>query len=282
MISYDFEYHKPQTYQEAVSLFNESDKDGKSPMYYSGGTEIITLGKLNIVRTGSVIDINNILECNVHELNEEFLLFGAALTLTTIEEKNLFPLLSETVSEIADRTARNKITVGGNICGQIFYREAVLPFLLTDSTLIIANKQGIKSVPITEIFKEQLLLKRGELLMQIKTNRQFLDVPFFTIKRRRQWNTGYPLLTVAALKFEQVIRVAISGLSPFPFRSYQIEAALNKTELSYKERIELAINSLNVPILNDTEGTSRYRIFVLKNILYDVLQTLGGVNSEEI
>lgn len=96
--------------------------------------------------------------------------------------------------------------------------------------------------------------------MQIKTNRQFLDVPFFTIKRRRQWNTGYPLLTVAALKFEQVIRVAISGLSPFPFRSYQIEAALNKTELSYKERIELAINSLNVPILNDTEGTSRYRI----------------------
>ncbi|MEH7383699.1 FAD binding domain-containing protein [Bacillus sp. JJ1533] len=282
MISYDFEYHKPQTYQEAVSLFKDLDKEGKSPMYYSGGTEIITLGRLNIVRTGSVIDINDILECNVQELNEEFLILGATLTLTTIEERNLFPLLSKTVAEIADRTARNKITVGGNICGQIFYREAVLPFLLTDSTMVIANNQGIKSVPITEIFHEQLLLKRGEFLIQIKTNRKLLEMPYFTIKRRRQWNTGYPLITVAALKVEQVIRVAISGLSPFPFRSNQMEDALNKTELSHKERVELAINSLNVPVLNDTEGTSRYRIFVLKNILYDVLQTLGGEGHEDI
>ncbi|MEH7386207.1 FAD binding domain-containing protein [Bacillus sp. JJ1521] len=278
----DFEYHRPHTFQEAVSLFHDLDKQGKSPMYYSGGTEIITLGRLNLVRTGSVIDIKNIPECNVQELNEEFFIVGSAHTLTTIEEKNLFPLLSKTVSEIADRTARNKITVGGNICGQIFYREAVLPFLLADSTLLIASNQGIKQVPIYEIFKEQLLLNRGEFLLQIKTNRKFLKMPFFTIKRRRQWDTGYPLLTVAALKFEKIIRVAFSGLSPYPFRSYQIEDALNKTEIPYKKRVELAMNSLNVPVLDDTEGTSRYRLFVLKNILYDVLQTLGGEEHDVI
>lgn len=276
LIPYDFEYYKPNSIAEATSLFTDLDEKGRSPLFFSGGTEVITLGRLNLMKTGAVIDIKDILECNVMELNENSLVIGAAKTLTDMEEMNLFPLLSKTVREIADRTARNKITVGGNICGQIFYREAVLPFLLADSQMVIAGSQGIKTVPIGEIFNEQLLLNQGEFLVQIKTNRRYIDMPFMSIKRRRQWNTGYPLITVAALKAEQKVRVAISGLTHFPFRTSQIEDSLNRTELSYEGRIDLALSRLDVPVLNDTEGSSRYRLFVLKNTLYDVLHELGG------
>ena len=276
MISYDFAYYKSASIAEATSLFVDLDQQGKSPLFFSGGTEIITLGRLNLVKTGAVIDIKGVLECNMMELNEDTLIIGAAKTLTDIEEMNLFPLLSKTVREIADRTARNKITVGGNICGQIFYREAVLPFLLADSQMVIAGSQGITTVPIGEVFNEQLLLNRGEFLVQIKTNRRYIEMPFISVKRRRQWNTGYPLITVAVLKVEEKLRVAISGLTHFPFRASQIEDFLNRVELTYEERIELALSRLDVPVLDDTEGSSGYRLFVLKNTLHDILRELGG------
>lgn len=51
------------------------------------------------------------------------MIFGAGVTLTELEDKNLFPLLSKSASEVADHTARNKITLGGNICGHIFIEK---------------------------------------------------------------------------------------------------------------------------------------------------------------
>lgn len=275
MIPFDFEYYKPNSVEEAASLFIKLDGQGKKPMFFSGGTEIITLGRLSQINTGAVIDIKNISECNVLGFNKE-LLIGAAKTLTTIENANLFPLLGKTISEIADQTARNKITVGGNICGHIFYREAVLPFLLTDSKVVIANSHGSRTVPINDIFKEELLLNKGEFLVQMKTDRSYLDMPYVSIKRRRQWDTGYPLITVAALMVDKYIRVAISGLTQFPFRSKQMEDALNRPGLTKEKRIDLALSHLDVPSLNDTEGSFQYRLFVLKNTLSDVLQELGG------
>lgn len=280
LISYDFEYYLPLSIKEALQLFEDLHKDGKEPIYFSGGTEIITLGRLNTVTTGAVINIKHLRECQLFKIQQGDLVTGAANTLTTIEEVNLFPLLSKTVSEIADRTARNKITVGGNICGQIFYREAVLPFLLTDSQMVIASSSGIKTVSIHDVFNQRLLLERGEFLVQVVTDQSYLHQPFVSIKKRRQWNTGYPLITVAALKVKGLIRVAVSGLTTFPFRSTQMEEKLNNREMSWDQRIAQAIHTLQVPPLDDTEGSSRYRFFVLKNTLHDVLQQLEGEEKD--
>jgi aerobic carbon-monoxide dehydrogenase medium subunit len=84
------------------------------------------------------------------------------------------------------------------------------------------------------------------------------------------------LITVAALEIDQKIRIAISGLCPFPFRVNKVEEFLNNRQLSYKERITMALNDLPSPILNDVEGSADYRIFVLQNLLLDVLTRLEG------
>ena len=131
---------------------------------------------------------------------------------------------------MADHSARGKITLGGNICAQIFYREAVLPFLLSDSDVIIAGPKGMKVAAINQIFDEILQLKKGEFLVALTTHKRFIDAPFISIKRRQQWDTGYPLITIAALKIDGEIRVAISGLCPFPFRAKNMEAVLNNRQ----------------------------------------------------
>ena len=115
-------------------------------MFISGGTELITLGRMNLAFTEAAIDLKNIAESNAMHFDEDYLVLGSSLTLTKIEDANLFPLLTKTASEVADHTARGKITLGGNICAQIFYREAVLPFLLTDSQVVMVGPEGIRVV----------------------------------------------------------------------------------------------------------------------------------------
>ena len=273
MLAFDFDYFKPATLKEAVDFYQAMD-NGKKPMFISGGTELITIGRINLAFTEAVIDLKDITESKVMQFDGDYFVLGSTLTLTKIEEANLFPLLTETARGVADHTSRGKITLGGNICAQIFYRETVLPFLLADSQVVIAGPKGIKVTPINDIFQETLQLKNNEFLVQIVTNKRFIDAPFVSIKCRQQWDTGYPLITVAALKMDEEVRVALSGLCPFPFRSKKMEASLNNRQWSIEDRIDGALAQVPSPILNDVEGSSEYRLFVLRNLLHDVLEVL--------
>ncbi|MEH7155024.1 FAD binding domain-containing protein [Neobacillus drentensis] len=274
MLPFDFDYFKPATLKEAVDLYRDLDQRGKKPMFFSGGTELITLGRIALAYTEAVINIKDLPECKVMHVSNDQLLLGSTLTLTKIEEANLFPLLTKIASEVADHTARGKITLGGNICARIFYREAVLPFLLADSKVLIVGPEGKKMVPINEVFKEQLQLKKGEFLVQVATETRFIGAPFIGIKRRQQWDTGYPLITIAALKLGRELRVAISGLCPFPFRSKELEASLN-SDKPVVSRIDEALSKLPTPILEDVEGSANYRLFVLRNLLSDIISAFG-------
>lgn len=276
VLPFDFDYYKPATLQEAIELYLSLHQQGKQPMFFLGGTELITLGRIDLLYTEAAIDIKNILDVHVIHVKENQLILGSALTLTKIEEANIFPLLTKTVSEVADHTARGKITLGGNICAQIFYREAVLPFLLADSQVILAGPEGIRNVPINDIFHEDLKLNPGEVLVQLVTDMQAIEAPYISIKRRQQWETGYPLITIAGLAINNRIRIAISGLCPFPFRSLEVEGWLNNRQISMEERIGKAIEILPQPILDDVEGSADYRLFVLKNLMFDVMNVLGS------
>jgi xanthine dehydrogenase molybdenum-binding subunit len=62
MIEFDFEYYRPSTIEEAVGLYHTLHTSGKMPIYYSGGTEIITLARSGQIMMGAVIDIKGISE----------------------------------------------------------------------------------------------------------------------------------------------------------------------------------------------------------------------------
>ncbi|QRZ91528.1 xanthine dehydrogenase [Bacillus subtilis] len=276
MIPFDFDYFKPKTIQETTRLFHSLAAEKKTPMYYSGGTEIITLGRLNLIYTDAAIDINALPEFHTIRFHEKYLVMGAGVSLTKVEEENPFPLLSKTVSEIADRTARNKISLGGNICGNIYYREAVLPLLISDSLVGVAGRAGLRYHPINKVFNREIQLQKGDFLFHILIDRTYIESPFVSIKRRQQWNVGYPLVTVCALKKDEEVRMAFSGVCPFPFRSIEMEEMFNDKSYSFEDRVRRSLQYLPKPILDDVEGSSEYRIFVLQHAILDALHELEG------
>ncbi|VBB05214.1 Hypothetical protein LUCI_0421 [Lucifera butyrica] len=273
MIQYDFEYYKPESVPEAVEIFQTLMSQGKQPVYYSGGTEIITLGRLGKLSTGAVVDIKGIPECNVLDKQNGRLIMGAGVSLTRLAETNLFPLLTESAGRVADHTSRGKITLGGNLCGSFIYREAVLSLLASDSSVIITGSGGTRTVPLMEAFREQLQLAAGEFLVQVTTDETYLNLPHKGVKKTRLDRINYPLVAIAVLKTENNrLQIAVSGLCSFPFRSLAMENELN-SEGPPEQKVTNALQHIPAPVLDDVEGTAGYRQFVLKNTLLDVLAT---------
>lgn len=276
MIPFNFRYDKPATLYESVSLFQQLEEQKLDPLYFSGGTEIITFGRNNRVFTNAIIDLKRIPECRTLEVQDQKLIVGSALTLSELHDSRVFPLLGETGAGIADRTSRNKITLGGNVCSQLIYREAVLPLLLTDSEVRIAGPDGYRQAPINQVFDRTLQLGKGEFLVQAVTDLNYTRMPYASVKKRKVAAIEYPLVTVAAIKTESGIRFAFSGVCTYPFRSEAIESVLNRRELPLGSRIDQAMTLLPAPVISDIQGSAAYRMLVLKNTVEDILKALGG------
>ena len=274
MIPFDFEYYKLSTMMEAVDTFRLLNTQGKEPLYFSGGTEIITMARRSHIFTKAVIDIKGTPEGNTFNVQNGELVIGASITLTQLEESRLFPLLGRAARKVADHTVRNKLTVGGNICGKITFREAVLPFLLSDSKVVLAGQRGIRNVPINQVFNKTLNLEKGEFLVQLVTDIDYSQFTFRSIKKTKQEKSAYPLISVDALNKDGQIRFAFSGVCPFPFRSSTIEKILNDKTIPLELRINKALTSLPAPINNNLEASAEYREFVLKNTLSDIIKVL--------
>lgn len=277
MITFDFEYYRPSTIDEAVNTFQKLSKDGKNPIYYAGGTEIISRSRLHQMEFGAVIDIKEIPECNVLRLKDGKLILGSALTLTRISDAGIFSLLGEACKAAADHTARDKITLGGNICGKTPYKESILPFLISDSVVMIAGKRGTRKVPINQVFGECLELKEGEFLVQVIVDECYTSLPYYGRKKTKHSKVDYPLVCIAALQSNKEIRVALSGVCSYPFRSKTIEKILNDENIPNKIKIEKVIQHLSGLITNDIQGSAEYREFVLNNLLSDTLEAFEGV-----
>ena len=268
MIPFDFDYYKPESVEEAFGCYGDLLLNNKKPLYYGGGTEIISMARVNSIQFDAVIDLKGIPECSQLEVSGGKLKIGAAQTLTNIAEYNAFPLLSETIKRIADHTIQGKITIGGNLAGTIKYRESALPLMLSKCSLQVMTQSGLVQLPFLQAFKGKLQLKKGEFLVSISIEEDNLNLPYNHVKRTKIEKIDYPLITMAALKDKKTVKAAISGYgdNPIILSERIINHKLYNTEQKIKKIIHLAHNDCK----GDLSGSREYREFVLKNMLQEM------------
>lgn len=275
MIPFDFVYCRPNTLTEAYAAFIQLQAEGKNPMYYAGGSEIITMSRAGSIGPGAVIDIKRIPECMLLSVGYESLHIGAACTLNQIKESKLYPLLSLACGRIADHTNQCRITLGGNLCGTIIYRETCLPLLLSDATITLLGNQGLRTVPFQRVFTGRMERAPDELVVQLHVPSWALQASHYHVKRTTNEKIDYPLVSMAAMQVNSQLRLAFSGICSYPFRSLVMEAVINDTSLSCDKRTEKAVRLLPEPAYTDVEGSGEYRMFVFKNILQSLLEELS-------
>ena len=268
MIPFDFDYYRPETLKEAFDCYKNLSTMSKRPLYYGGGTEIISMARVKSIEFDSVIDLKSIPECNSLEIRDGSFVIGAAQTLTTIAEYNAFPLLSKTVKRIADHTIQDKLTIGGNLAGTIHYRESALPLMISNCRLHIMTQDGIKELPFLQLFDGELKLTPGEFLISILIDQSYLEVPYSHVKKTRIEKIDYPLITMAALKNGTTIKAAVTGYGNKP--SLLPEKILNHKSYSMDQKIKKIISQLHQECISDLSGSREYREFVLKNMLEEL------------
>jgi len=197
---------------------------------------------------------------------------GSVCTLYQISESNLFQLMKLSCGRIADHTNQCRITIGGNLCGSIIYRETSLPLLLSDANITLYGEKGERSIPFNSVFNGRMRLSSSEMIVRIHIPIWALSAPYVHIKKTANEKTDYPLVSIAAILKGNSIRMAFSGVCSYPFRSKEIEKVLNNKSNSIENRAKMAISLLPDKVYSDGESSGEYRLFVLENTLLEILK----------
>jgi len=271
MIANNFIYCRPESEDEAVKIFNRFDAEGKTPVYYGGGSEIITMCTAESISPPAVIDIKNLPSLRRMGENEGVITFGACKTLEEIRMSRLFPLLGETGGRIADHTNQCRITLGGNLCSAIIYRETALPLLIADARLELFGPDGRRYVSVHDVFDGRMRLFSGEFIVSVQADKYITEMPYAHIKRTFSEKIGYPAVTAAAIQADGNIRIAFSGICDYPFRCTKIEHVINNKQISPKTRAEAVTALLPQPPQSDCEGSGAYRLELFKLTVEEII-----------
>jgi CO/xanthine dehydrogenase FAD-binding subunit len=279
MIPFEIEYVRPVRAQDAVALYREATEAGKIARYLSGGTELVTMARDGKLSYDVLIDLKRIPETTV--IDQSTLTFGAAVRLSELRDKivgtGAVGLIGKAAGGVADRTTRNSITLGGNICGMLPYREALLPFLLLDGEATIVGVDGAKRVAVLDIFTKRLQLDPGEFLMSMHLGESSAGANTFYCRRTREPRVDYPLVTLCMARDNGGYRMAIGGAFGPPTRSRAAEEALNATAVSLSAAAAAAaVAAFEDSFRTDMRGSADYRRALLQQSISEGLLALGG------
>src|SRR5260221_14195596 len=116
MIPAAFDYLRPQTLDEAVSLLGQHGDNAK---VLSGGHSLIPAMKLRLAQPKTLIDIGRISDLKYIREQDGKIAIGTMNTHHDIEASELLrekcPLLPLVASQIGDVQVRNRGTIGGSL-----------------------------------------------------------------------------------------------------------------------------------------------------------------------
>jgi xanthine dehydrogenase molybdenum-binding subunit len=218
MIAFDLDYLRPESLAEALEAWKARSADA---LYYAGGTEIHTGARSGSYKPGLLIDLKGIPELSAMGRGGAGLFFGATLSLSELVDQAAFPLLAETARGVADRTVRNRLTLGGNAAGRLPWREALLPFLAADGVAHLAapgeaGVPALRDIRLRDLHAKRLALGKGELLLGLSVSREAALAPHHRVRCEAGARVDYPLVSLCAVARGGTLSVAVSGAFDHP------------------------------------------------------------------
>lgn len=171
MIPASFEYFRPASLSEAISLLQKHGSDAK---ILSGGQSLIPMMKLRLASPPVIIDINRIDGLNHIQESDGFLRIGGLTRESDLENSELihskYPILIDTTKGIADPVVRNSATIGGNIAHADPANDHPATLLALRAQVVAAGPNGERVIPIEQFFTGlfETALGPEEILTEIR------------------------------------------------------------------------------------------------------------------
>ncbi len=148
-----FDYARPETVDEAVSLLAEHGEEAK---LLAGGQSLVPLLALRLASPSVLVDLNGVRGLDHLRLEGDRLVIGAMARHRDVEElpelRSRCPMLFEGVSLIGHVAIRNRGTVGGSLAHADPAAEWPSLVLALDGEIDATGPKGVRTIPAGEFF----------------------------------------------------------------------------------------------------------------------------------
>ena len=223
MIPSTFDYVRPRTLEQAVSLLQEHGDEAK---LLAGGHSLLPLMKLRLAVPSVLIDIGRLTELSYVRVDGDEVAIGALTRDRALQTDPVLnaecPLLAHVAGMVGDPQVRARGTIGGSVAHGDPASDLPTAVLALGGSLVLAGPSGTRRVPVTEFFLSFLetALQPDEVLVEVRVPRSGgagWGYQKFT-RRANDW----PIVAVAAVDG----RVAMANMGPTVLRAAATERAL--------------------------------------------------------
>ena len=153
MIPNAFEYHAPESIEEAIRLLSDHQDDAK---LLAGGHSLLPMMKLRFAEPAHLVDINGIDELRGVRLDADKVHIGSMTTENAIIASETLqqhcPLLPEAALNISDPQVRNRGTIGGDIAHGDPANDHPALMLACNAEFRLRGLNGERSVAAADFF----------------------------------------------------------------------------------------------------------------------------------
>jgi len=163
MIPGSFEYHRPQTVDEAVGLLAQHGDDAR---VVAGGHSLIPMMKLRMAVLDHLIDLQAIDGLSGVSDNGDSLVIGAMTTQNELIADPVLaakcPIIAETALQIADPQVRYCGTIGGNVANGDPGNDMPALMQALDAAYVAQGPDGTREIAARSFYEAAYFTELGE------------------------------------------------------------------------------------------------------------------------
>jgi CO/xanthine dehydrogenase FAD-binding subunit len=260
----EFEYFKPKSIKEAVSLL----LGHKKSFILAGGTDLVSELKNGMVSPGAIIDIKGIAKLTGIEFSGKVLKIGALVTFSDLIKSGIirehFPLITEMSGAVASVAIRNRATIVGNICSAVPCMDSGPVLSVYDAEIHVSGAGCNFRFPVSQFFKgPRKTVLRGQGIATSIT----IPLPapkhagcFMKLGRYKGEDLAQASVAVIVLSNNRY-RVAFGSVAPVPIRAKKIETVLKGKSLDdHLLRTAKELIPQEISPITDIRASQEYRM----------------------
>ncbi len=289
----DFEYHKPGTLEEALSLLLSLE----DAVILSGGTDLLVDFRRSARSAKNVIAIKHLPELHIIEERDDALIIGSCCTHNDIARSELIRTISPEAAEAAETIGseqiRNSATIGGNLCSAASCADMGPPLLIRRAKLVLRSTQREREISVKKFFTgpRTTAIAKGEVLTRIiipihrsKKGGSKSAAAFFKFGLRDGSAISVASSAVWVVLDENKIKeakIALGAVAPTPIVAEKAGAFLKDKDLS-EENISAAASAAKNEArpISDVRGSGEFRSSIVEVItrraLHKAIERAGG------
>jgi carbon-monoxide dehydrogenase medium subunit len=230
-----FDYHAPETLDEALRLLGDLTTSGTDVKVLGGGQSLLPVMRLRLAAPEVVVDLSRVSGLAGVRDDGDALVLGAMTTHDAVVHDPLVRehtlLLSLAAETVADPQVRHRGTFGGALVHADPAGDLPAPALALDAEMVVAAPQGRRTVPASEFFTDLFTtaVDDGELLVEVR------------VPKHTGWGAHYEkfsrvaqawsiVAVAAAVRVEDgaiaEARIGLTNMGSTPVRAHAVEQAL--------------------------------------------------------